>query len=132
MLNINLLEVFFMSWFNKIKDTASKATQIAKSKSNEIYEVTKLNLSVNECEAKIEKMFKNAGVLCYRDFENNVEMSEDIKMIMEDIDKKYKEIEELKAKINDIKDVRQCPSCNANNPAEAKFCNSCGKDLSEE
>lgn len=120
-----------MSWFNKVKDTASKATQIAKSKSNEIYEVTKLNLSVNECEAKVEKMFKNAGVLCYRDFENGVEMSEDIKMIMEDIDKKYKEIEELKGKINEIKDVRQCPACSCNNPSDAKFCNSCGKELPE-
>ncbi len=121
-----------MSWFNKVKDTATKATQIAKSKSNEIYEITKLNLSVNECEAKIDKMFKNAGILCYRDFENGVEISEDIKMIMEDVDKKYKEIEELKEKINEIKDVSQCPECHASNPAEAKFCNSCGKELTKE
>lgn len=120
-----------MSWFNKVKDTASKATQIARSKSNEIYEVTKLNLNVNECEAKIDKMFKNAGVLCYRDFENGVELSEDIKMIMEDVDKKIKEVEELKAKINDIKALRQCPACSNNNPSNAKFCNICGKELIE-
>ncbi len=120
-----------MSWFDKVKESASKATKLAKVKSGEIYEVTKLNLSVNECEAKIEKMFKNAGVLCYRDFENGVELSEDIKLIMEAVDAKYKEIEDLKARINEIKSVVSCPSCGANNVNEAKFCNSCGKNLKE-
>ncbi len=120
-----------MSWFDKIKESASKATKIAKVKSGEIYEVTKLNLSVNECEAKIEKMFKNAGVLCYRDFESGVELSEDIKLIMEDIDNKYKEIEALKARINEIKSVLTCPSCGASNTNDAKFCNACGKNLKD-
>ena len=121
-----------MSWFDKVKESASKATKLAKVKSGEIYEVTKLNLSINECEAKIEKMFKNAGVLCYRDFENGVEISEDIKLIMEDVDAKYKEIEALKARINEIKSVVSCPSCGSNNACDAKFCNSCGKNLKEE
>ncbi len=121
-----------MSWFDKVKESASKATKLAKVKSGEIYEVTKLNLSINECEAKIEKMFKNAGVLCYRDFENGVEISEDIKLIMESVDAKYKEIESLKARINEIKSVITCPSCGASNVFEAKFCNSCGKNLKAE
>ncbi len=121
-----------MSWFDKVKETASKATRIAKVKSGEIYEITKLNLAVNEAEAKIEKMFKNAGVLCYRDFENGVEVSEDIKLIMEDVDAKYKEIEALKARINEIKSVVTCPACGGNNTADAKFCNSCGANITND
>ena len=118
-----------MSWFDKVKDSASKATRIARTKSGEIYEITKLNLSIYDYEAKIEKMCKNVGVLCYRDFENGVELSEDIRLILEDVDGKYKEIEKLKARINDIKSVCICPSCGGNNISGAKFCNSCGKPL---
>ena len=121
-----------MSWFDKVKDTASRATKIAKTKSGEIYEITKLNFSVNEIEAKIEKMFKNAGVLCFRDYENGVEISEDIKLIMESIDEKYKEIEKIKSRISEIRSVTACPECGANNVSDAKFCNNCGALLKKE
>ena len=121
-----------MEWFDKVKDTAAKTAKMAKDKSNELYEITKLSISVNDCESKIDKLFKNAGILAYRDYENGAVMSEDIVSILKDVDEKFKENEELKAKINDIKSVEICPKCNTANPKNANFCQNCGETLGNE
>lgn len=121
-----------MEWFEKVKDTAAKTAKMAKDKSGELYEITKLSISINECESKIDKLFKNAGILSYRDYENGAALSEDIVSILKDIDEKFKEIEELKAKINEIKSVSVCPKCNAANPKTANFCQNCGEILGKE
>lgn len=124
-----------MAWFEKavdiVKDTATKTAKIAKDKSGELYEITKLSMSISECENKIDKLFKNAGILAYRDYENGIELSEDIASLMKDVDEKFKEVEEMKAKINEIKSVSVCPKCETGNPKSANFCQNCGEILEQ-
>ena len=118
-----------MAWFDVVKDTAAKTAKIAKSKSGELYEITKLSISINEIESKIDKLFKNVGILAYRDYENGAVVSEDIAEIIQDIDSKFREVEELKNKINELKSVSACPKCEATNPKGANFCQNCGEVL---
>lgn len=122
-----------MEWFEKVsdfaKDAATKTARIAKDKSGEIYEITKLSIAISEAESKIDKLFKNVGILTYRDYENGFELSEDITALLKDVDGKFKEIEEMKAKINEIKSVKTCPKCNASNAKSANFCQNCGEIL---
>ena len=121
-----------MEWFDKVVDTAAKTAKIAKEKSGELYEITKLSFSINDLEAKIDKMFKNAGMLIYRDYENGIELSEDISLIMQDIDSKFNEIETIKETINTLKNVAVCPLCQKTNPNDANFCLHCGGKLASE
>jgi ribosomal protein L40E len=118
-----------MEWLDKIKDTATKTAQIAKEKSGELYEITKLSFTINELETKIDKLFKNTGMLIYRDYENGVELSEDIKMLMQEVDEKFAEIASIKDEINKIKNVSICPNCSKTNPNDANYCLSCGEKL---
>ena len=118
-----------MEWFDKVKDTATKTAKVAKEKSTELYEIAKLSFSINELEAKIDKLFKNSGMLVYREYENGVELPEDILIMMQDIDSKFKDVEALKTEINQIKNVSACPECNRTNPNDANFCLHCGKPL---
>ena len=118
-----------MEWFEKVKDTASKTAKVAKEKSTEMVEIAKISFSINELEAKIEKLFKNAGMLTYREYENGAELAEDIALLMQDIDSKFKDIEALKAEINQLKNVSSCSKCSKSNPADANFCLSCGAPL---
>lgn len=122
-----------MEWFEKVsdfaKDAASKTARIAKDKSGEIYEITKLSIAISDAESKIDKLFKNVGILTYRDYENGVELSDDIKDLLSDVDEKFKEIEDMKAKINEIKSVKSCPKCNTPNAKSANFCQNCGEIL---
>ena len=99
-----------MAWFDKVKHTATKTAKIAKDKSTDLYEITRMSFAISEKESKIDKIFKNIGMLTYRDHENGVEFSEDIVLLLEDIDKKYEEIEALKAEINKIKNMEVCPN----------------------
>lgn len=122
-----------MEWFEKVsdfaKDAATKTARIAKDKSGEIYEITKLSIAISEAESKIDKLFKNVGILTYRDYENGFELSEDITSLLKDVDDKFKEIETMKAKINEIKSVKTCPKCSASNAKSANFCQNCGEIL---
>ena len=122
-----------MEWFEKLSDfakgAASKTAKIAKDKSGEIYEITKLSIAISEAENKIDKLFKNVGILTYRDYENGFDLSDDIKALLSDVDEKFKEIDEMKAKINEIKSVNACPKCNSTNPKGSNFCSNCGETL---
>ncbi len=118
-----------MAWFDQVKSTATKTAKLAKEKSTDLYEITRMSFAINEKENKIDKIFKNIGMLTYRDYENGTEFSEDIVLLLEDIDKKYEEIEELKAEINKLKSAEVCPSCKKSNPTGANFCLACGTKL---
>ena len=122
-----------MEWLEKISDiakgAASKTAKIAKDKSGELYEITKLSIAISDAESKIDKLFKNVGILTYRDYENGIELSEDIKELLSSVDEKFKEIEEMKSKINEIKSVNTCPKCGATNPKGSNFCATCGESL---
>ena len=118
-----------MEWFEKVKTTVSKTAKLTKEKSGELYEITRLSFAINDLETKIDKLFKNIGMLAYRDFENGGEFSEDIDMLLRDIDAKYEEISVIKEQINQIKNVSLCPECGKTNPDDANFCLSCGKKL---
>ena len=118
-----------MEWFDVVKDTAAKTAKVAKEKSTELYEIAKLSFSINELETKIDKLFRNTGMLVYREYENGTELPEDIVILMQDIDSKFKDIEALKTEINQLKNVSSCPECSKTNPTDANFCLHCGKPL---
>ena len=118
-----------MAWFDQVKHTATKTAKYAKDKSTDLYEITRMSFAINEKENKIDKIFKNIGMLTYRDYENGVEVSEDIVLLLQDIDQKYAEIDDVKAEINRIKNVLVCPECKKTNPNGANFCLSCGAKL---
>ena len=71
-----------MAWYEKAKDTVTKAARYTKTKSTELYDITRLSFSINEMETKIDKLFKNIGMLVYRDYEGGAEFSEDIDMLL--------------------------------------------------
>ena len=122
-----------MEWFEKVsdfaKDAATKTAGIVKDKSGEIYEITKLSIAISDAESKIDKLFKNVGILTYRDYENGFELSDDITALLKDVDDKFKDIEVMKAKIGEIKSTKVCPKCNASNAKSANFCQNCGEIL---
>ncbi len=118
-----------MEWFEKVKTTVTKTAQLTKEKSGELYEITRLSFAINDLETKIDKLFKNIGMLVYRDYENGAEFSEDIDMLLKDIDAKYQEVSDIKEQINQIKNVSVCSECGKTNPVDANFCLSCGKKL---
>lgn len=118
-----------MEWFEKVKTTVTKTAKFTKEKSGELYDITRLSFAINDLETKIDKLFKNIGMLAYRDYENGGEFSEDIEMLLKEIDAKYEEISDIKDEINQIRKVCLCPKCGKSNPNEANFCLSCGEKL---
>ncbi len=118
-----------MEWLEKVKSTVTKTAKYTKEKSTELYDITRLTFSINDLETKIDKLFKNIGMLVYRDYEAGAEFSEDIDMLLKDIDAKYEEINAIKEEINAIKNVSFCPACKKTNPNDANFCLACGEKL---
>ena len=56
-------------------------------------------------------------------------MTDEVKLLIEDIKSKNEKIDSLFEEMNAIKNKRICPSCGNAVPNESVFCNRCGAQL---
>ena len=101
----------FDNFGEKIQGVAKKSGEIAQTaakKSGELIEVTKLNLKIKENESDIRKQLVEIGKVVLSKYENSTEeVPEEFKEFIDMINVKNEVIEELKAKIEEIKKVAE-------------------------
>jgi rRNA maturation endonuclease Nob1 len=115
-----------MGFLDTMKDKLGDAAKTAVQKSNELVEITKLKLAVSDAETKVTQIYKEMGEMVYAAFKSDDDIGEAIGQKCAEIDGKKAEIEELKQKINGLRDVKICPACNAAVDSASAFCASCG------
>ncbi len=109
--------------------TFSKAAGKVAKKSGEVFEVSKLTLSIAAANNEIDEEYEKIGKLIYEAYKNDSMQSEDVTVHCALIDSKLAEIEELRGKLNVVKSQRICPNCNAEISKESTFCAKCGEKL---
>lgn len=120
-----------MAFFRELGEKVGKAAQTAAKKSNELVETTKVNMSINSEEEKIQKLFKQIGELIFEDFKNNTDTGENVVDLCKQIVTHEQAIKELKEKLMVIKNIKPCPNCGAEVEAAAPFCPKCGAKQEE-
>ncbi len=117
-----------MSFFKKITDSVSKGVTTATEKAQQTVEITKLNNQISGKRKDIDKLYAAIGEVVYDAYlANDVSVSEEqVKPKCEEISAIREEIAGLDARIKEIRNEKDCPSCGKRVSDETKFCPSCG------
>ncbi|MBQ7985655.1 MAG: zinc ribbon domain-containing protein [Clostridia bacterium] len=108
---------------------AGKLTKTVAGKTNNIVDVTKLNLALNETERKISALYEKIGETVYAKYSDGALECDEFDEILKEIDAFKAEQEGLKAQIAELKNAITCPECGANNDKGSDFCSKCGAKL---
>ncbi|MDO8685542.1 MAG: zinc-ribbon domain-containing protein [Clostridiales bacterium] len=107
-------------------ENIGKAAQTTVKKSGELFEVTKLNMSVNTETDIITKLYAQAGKLAYEKFKAEGSTSTECKDICGSIGTHEESIRNYKLRILELKKMKACFNCGAEIEITASFCAKCG------
>jgi len=116
----------FIDKLSKIAKSVGDEAVNAAKKSGDLIEITKLNHSISNEEDNIKAEYTDLGILVYRKFQSGVSVEEDFVAGCNRIDELNKNIETLKQKIREVKNVKSCQSCGNQLALEVMFCPKCG------
>lgn len=93
-----------MSILKNLGNKAMSTAKVVGSKSQEMVEVGKLKIQINQLESDITKLKTEIGEIVYNAQSNGLELDEEqIVSLCNNINAKYSEIEGLKEKIQEVK-----------------------------
>lgn len=116
-----------MDFLETLKDKISHTTRAVAKKSNELVELTKLRASLSDAEAEIDKTLRRMGEALYESYKTGAESYTSLEENCEEIDAAYARIEELNARISELKNVKVCPVCKKGMDKDAMYCSACGE-----
>jgi len=111
---------------SKIGKSISEGAANAAKKSSNLVEITKINMTISGEEDKIKAVYAEIGALLQKKHESGEEVSEDLLPYCKQIDDINANIEDLRNKIIELKNVVICTGCGAELSTEITFCPKCG------
>ena len=116
-----------MAFLENIGKRVGEAAQAAAKKSGELVEVTKLNVQIGQEEDKIERLYAQIGKSIYKAFAVGEETDSSVAVVCEQIKTVEININSLRDKISEIKNVKTCANCGAEMERTQMFCSKCGE-----
>ena len=118
--------------FSVFVSEAGKITKTVAGKTNNLVDVTKLNLTLNDTGRKISTLYEKIGEAVYEKYLAGEITDDSFVDLFKEIDAFKDEQEILKAQIAELKNAITCPECGQNNDKGSEFCSKCGAKLTEE
>ncbi len=112
-----------------LTDIGKKITETAKTvtrKSEDIVEITKLNLTIGSDEDKIKRMFYEIGSELYKNYLEDRSFGEYFDAKCGEIKEMEANIARIKERILTLKGSKACKACNAVVDIEVNYCPNCG------
>lgn len=115
-----------MHFFNRVKRAMTQTAKITVEKSQELYEVTKINLTISNEREKISKIYKEMAKNVYDLYKQGEISSKILKDKCDEIDLCEMKINKLKEQILDMKNIKPCQNCETNLENSSIYCYKCG------
>lgn len=97
-------------------------------KSENLIEISKLNMAISSDEKLINEIYLKLGKKVFKDYKDNKILDNSLVEKCEEIEEINKDIASLKKKVLKLKDKKQCKKCGETMEKEADFCPKCGKE----
>lgn len=120
-----------MDFFNGLGKKIGKTAKTVSKKSEELVEVTKLNLTIGNEEDKIKKLLIEMGSEIYGRYAEGEKYDQYLDDKCAQIKQIESNINELKNKVKKIKGHKICSGCNSDIFDDVKYCPNCGNKLEE-
>lgn len=118
-----------MGLFEDAVVKAKGAFDVAAKKTNEVVSIQKIRIKISQANSEMSKDFETLGRLFYENVKESGEEVTEYKEIIEAIDQKKNEINELQKEMDAQKSTKTCETCGAKNPDDSVFCSKCGQKL---
>ena len=112
---------FFDEFNKRINNIAQSAQKTA--------ETAKINREISQKQAEFDSLFHQIGQLYYSCRQRGVQPDESIDALCDRVSLAAQEIDKLRSRIDEIRDICRCPVCGTTASREAQFCSKCGAKL---
>lgn len=120
-----------MDFFKNLGSNIGKTAKTVTKKSEELVEITKLNLTIGNEEDKIKKLLLEIGAELYGRFSQGESYDDYLNGKCTQIKELEDTIQVLKEKVKNLKGQKTCGDCCSNMNEDANFCPSCGNKTEE-
>lgn len=114
---------------DRTEEVTSRAVDAAGKKANDMVESTRINMKIFDLNADMDQLYREIGKMLYDTHLGETADQELVQEKLEKLDEKHQQIEELRTKLNDLKDAAVCPVCGKECKAGDAFCSECGAKL---
>ena len=121
-----------MSFIDDAINKTKEVFDVACKKTDEVVTTQKQKFSIASLESKREKDFADLGRIYFELAKNSTDLTDEARNLVDAISEKNAEIARLNQDIQNTKNKRICPNCNANIDANSVYCNNCGAKLNIE
>ena len=112
-------------------DELTKRVNSAKQTAQKAAEIARLQRQVNIKQDEFDDLFKEIGQVYYTFFKRGENPADELAGRCAKVDSLAAEIEGLKLKLDDLKEIRRCTACGSVQNNMSKFCAECGAKLEE-
>lgn len=120
-----------MSVLDNITKRVTDTAKAAAKRSGSVVEVTRLNMNINTEEDKIRKIYSEMGKLLYEDYTEGKIVGEKILEQCTKIDDIIGNIDGMRDKILELRNIKACPNCGNELDIEMVYCYKCGRKQEE-
>lgn len=121
-----------MSFIDDAINKTKEVFDVACKKTDEVVTTQKQKFSIASLESKREKDFADLGRIYFELAKNSTDLTNEARNLVDAISEKNEEIARLNQDIQNTKNKRICPNCNANIDVNSVYCNNCGAKLNIE
>ena len=121
-----------MSFIDDAINKTKEVFDVACKKTDEVVTTQKQKFSIASLESKREKDFADLGRIYFELAKNSTDLTGEARNLVDAISEKNEEIARLNQDIQNTKNKRICPNCNANIDVNSVYCNNCGAKLTIE
>ncbi|NLY44046.1 MAG: hypothetical protein GX066_08795 [Clostridiaceae bacterium] len=121
-----------MTMIDDIKNKVAETAKNAIKKSNEIVEIAKINLAIGDSQSRINSLLRDVGKIIYDAYKAGDYFAEEISSKCLEIDEIVDNVNNLRKKLCQLKNIKICPQCEKENERDACFCSRCGYRIEDE
>lgn len=116
----------FKDSISKFAKQAAEGAKTAAKKSGDMVEITKINMQISSTEDKIKDIYSEIGKVVFIKFELGKEVDPDTLDLCNQAAEIKSNIEVLRQKIQELKNIKVCPGCGYEINDSTVFCPKCG------